>query len=358
MNHVDLGELAVHVTSPALTVYVALPYERRPLEKVQAAYAQACHEFKKKYPQDAAQVLADLHLLLSQVTLEAPAKTVIFFLNKYVVRAYVVPFELPDTIRCDTRFLLEPIMYTLNRTPHFWVLLLRQQTPYLFEGYHDALIEVVHKHVTQQGERSYVIQDAAGNVCHLDSQQWGPHCRYASEEEFIKKIDGYLEHFIEPHDSLVIAGSKTDLETFATYSAFQKDVIASHHLEGLFSHEALLKALVPTVIKHEAKVVKQGLKEFMQASRAKLTVHGAEHVFKMLRADRVRLVCVEKDLHEAACEDLATASAAKGTDCGSLKPIDIIDEILELCVSKGVRYVVVEKGALADFQGIGAVVTD
>jgi len=359
MNHVDLRELSVHATSPALTVFVSLQNERRRVDKVNAMYGQARAEFKKKYPQDWEKILVDVHVLLSHVDIEKDCLGVVLFLNKSLARAYPVAFEVQDTIFCGNHFLTRPLAHALNRLQRFWLLLLHNQTPYLFEGYDHTLSEVVHKHMTRTGEESFEVQEAAGKVCTMPTQQWGPQCRYASVQDYIKKIDAYLDHFFSTEDlPLVVVGSRSDLEKFEQYSTFHEKIIANHAIEGVFSTEALLKAVLPAVRRHAAKIVKQELKELAQAHKANLTAQGAEAVFKIVRSDRARLVCVERQLQESACEDLATASAKKGTDCGSLKKIDIIDEVLELCASKGIRVALLDKGVMAEYDGIAAILTD
>src|SRR5205085_1134474 len=127
---------------------------------------------------------------------------------------------------------------------------------------------------------------------------------------------------------------------------------------NIFSQDELLKLAWPHIKKYYEHWQRENLKELKDAVKAQLVVQGVEAVWKAIRQDRVRLLCVERDLHQPACENLATTEVTPGKVCGNLRAIDAIDEILEIARSKGVRVSLYEHGELKEFDALAAVLTD
>jgi hypothetical protein len=370
MNRVDLKELGVSITTPSLTIFMSLQFERRPVEKFHHLFGKAMAALKERYPDQMAGIVTDVQVLLSQVDLEQNFQSVALFINKYSARAYVLPFDLPDTIHVDKSFFIQPILNILNRVTFGWVIVIRHSVPYLFEAYEHSLLEVVHRHNGWQGERVEKMSDVGGQICEMPVERWGAQCRYATPQEFIAKIDAYLKHFltgcstdngVAGHGNLaplVLVAGQRDLDAFEQYSAYRDFAKLVPAQQNIFSQEELLKRAWPLISNYYGHWQRENLKELQEAVKAELVVKGVEAVWKAIRQDRVRLLCVERDLHLPACENLATTEVTPGTSCGNLRAIDAIDEILEIARSKGVRVSLYDHGELKAYDAIAAVLAD
>lgn len=370
MNRVDLKELGVSLATPSITVYITLVGEVRPLEKIHHMFGQALKEARQKFPENMNGIAQEIQAYIAQINIEKDCKSVAFFMNKYVARAYALPFELKDAIYIEKMFVTKPILAILNRLPLGWVLVIRSHTPYLFEVYETALVEVVHRHNTWTGERVERLSDMGGEVCEIPVTEWGAKCRYATPQEFMTKIDGYLKHFIHDysaHDGipghahiepLIVFADQKDLMTFEKFSCYAEFAQTVAAARDLFSHEELLKRATPLIQKQYAQFKREDLHELKDALKAKLGVEGVEAVWTAARQDRIRLLCVDRSLQQPACEDLATTVAKPGTQCGSLRPIDMVDEIIELARGKGIRVSFYDDHELVVHGGIAAVLTD
>lgn len=357
MNYVDIKELGIHSKGPAVTIYLSCEFEKRSVEKLNHLFGKAMAQLKEQFPQEAPDVKLDVHFIQSQIDFSQKyLKSVAIFVNKHIARVYGLPFALPDTISLDATFLLAPLIYALNRHDRFWLLLLHK-TPHLFCGYEDALVEVVHKHRTREGEKAYDIQDAAGEICTIPVDQWGARCRYKTSEEFIAALDGYLEHFIDDERlPLLVTGAPDQVDLFKQHSRYAPE---AHVLkQSALLLPELLKQALPVVHKLYAEHRKADLKAVKDACKAKMCAQGAEAVFKAAHQDRIKVLVVERTLKVPGCEDQARADAHKATHCGSLKPIDLVDEIIRVCRSKGVEVSLFEHGELEEFDGIAAALTD
>lgn len=359
MNRVDLKELGVSLAVPSITIYVSILGEVRPLEKLHHMFGKALAQAREQYPEKMDGLAKEIQVYLAQINVEKNCESVVFFINKYVARAYALPFNLPDTINISNMFETKPILAILNRLPLAWVLVIRSHTPYLFEVYESALLEVVHRHNTWTGEQVERLSDMGGEVCAIPVTEWGAKCRYATPKEFMAKIDGYLKHFINANrEPLVVVANIEDLDNFEQYSKHQEFAQMVSAVNDLFSHEELLKRAWPLIMKQYAAFQKEDLHELKDAVKAKLSVQGVEAVWTAARQDRIRLLCVDRKLQKAACENLATTVATPGTECGSLRPIDMVDEIIELARGKGIRVSFCDASELKAYGGIAAILTD
>ena len=302
MNRVDLKELGVSLTTPSVTIFIFCQFEHRRVEKFHHWFGKAMAELRERYPDQMAGIVTDVQVLLSQVDLEQNCASVALFINKYIARAYVLPFELPDMIHIDKGFYIQPVLNILNRVTFGWVVVIRNNVPYLFEAYENSLLEVVHRHNSWQGEQVERMSDAGGQICEMPVERWGAQCRYATPQEFIAKIDAYLKHFltgcttdneVAGHGNLaplVLVAAQHDLDAFEHYSIYRDFVMTVPAQQNIFSPAELLKRAWPLIKKYYEHWQKENLKELKDGVKAQIVVQGIEAVWKAIRQDRVRLL--------------------------------------------------------------------
>lgn len=365
MNRVDLRELAICHCKPSLTLLISCEDMRikvgRRVEKLHEMFGAAMKQIKEQYNEhELAGFVQEPHLLESQIEIDDPTcESVAIFVNKSVARAYALPFDLPDTTIINDMFACFEVQKVLNRIPRYWLLVIRHQIPYLFEGYESSVSEVIHRHTNWQGEEVFEAEDLGGLVCDLPTQQWGAQCRYQNNEEFYAKVDAYLGHFLDVDRlPLVLLASAEDIEQFKKYSSYGKSVIASSEMIALLSQAQMAKMMWPSVKKYYDHQRTQHLHLIREACEAHLCLTNVADIWKVLHEDRVRMLCVEEQLHQAACEDLAHAKVTIKSSCGHLRSIDVIDDIIELALSKGITVSLYPKGELSAYHGIVALIRE
>lgn len=324
-------------------------------------FGAAMAQIKKQYSDhELAGFVKEPHLLESQIEIDDEnCKSVVIFVNKSIARAYALPFDLPDTTYINDMFACFEVQKILNRIPRYWLLVIRRQVPYLFEGYASTVTEVVHRHTSWQGEEVFEAQDLGGLVCDLPAQQWGAQCRYQNIEEFYAKLDHYLRHFLEVDKlPLVLLAEGEDIEQFKQHSAYSKHVLVSSQMVALLSQTQMAKMMWSSVKKHYDHQRAEHLELMVDASEAHMCLTNAADIWKALHEDRIRLLCVEEQLHQAACEDLAHAKVTVKPSCGSLRSIDIIDDIIELAIGKNIPVSIYPKDALSAYHGIAALIRE
>ena len=365
MNRVDLRELAICHCKPSLTLLISCEHVRskvdRRVEKLHEMFGAAMAQIKNQYNEhELAGFVQEPHLLESQIEIDDPTcESVAIFVNKTIARAYALPFDLPDTTIINNMFGCFEVQKVLNRIPRYWLLVIRNQVPYLFEGYESSVTEVVHRHTSWQGEETFEAQDLGGLVCDLPMQQWGSQCRYQNIEEFYAKLDAYLRHFLEVDKlPLVLLAGGEDIEQFKKHSVYNKHVLVSSEMVALLSQAQMAKMMWPSVKKYYDHQRTQHLHLMREACEAHMCLTNVADIWKALHEDRIRMLCVEEQLHQTACEDLAHAKVTVKPSCGSLRSIDIIDDILELAISKNISVSLHPQDGLSAYHGIVALIRE
>ncbi len=357
MNRVDLRELSASVAQPSVTITLSFAGERHRVDHLRHMVGKARAQLVAQFP-DASSLIPEIHIIESQVDItRAPA--LLICINKFMVRVYELPFTMEDEIVIGSMFATQKVASVLNRTDRFWVVLINKDTPYLFEGSQEMLIEVVHRHTSWYGEGITSLSDAAGKTC---PQPWDTSCRYTNPEDFIKKIDEYLSHLVNGDPlPLVLVADKKNEAAFLKYSKFAVRQEKGHTASVIAVHSApvapeQLHALVfPHVQTWYKRRAAELLKKATLAREAHMITDDALRALKALQEDRVTLLCVERDFFMPGCEDRYADQVVVARSCDVTQPIDIIDSIIEAALSRSIPVAFYDHRTLAPAKHIIAV---
>jgi hypothetical protein len=294
---------------------------------------------------DVEPVLGALEALASRIDFQHPRDGVALFASRETSSLHYLPFPVRERIVIDETFATRDLVFSLNRSPSYWVVSLNEKPTRLFHAVRDHLAEI-GSHGFPMSLENPLADDKTpqGNMVSK------PGHRDERLRNFFRHVDTALSAAIGPESiPIVLVGVASNVAFFSEVSRHRERVLTT--LPG--NHDAdtphALGAIVwPQV---EAALEKGQVKVFKDleaALGAKRVATGLNQAWPAALEGRGGLLVVEKDFHQAgrlARNGLMFEPLDKADGPGSMD--DAVDELIETVFLKGGRVVFVNDGTLA-----------
>jgi hypothetical protein len=275
------------------------------------------------------------------------------FVNKDFSRAVKLPFKLEERVVVDETFFTRNLVFALNRTPRYWVLVLSEKPTRLLEGTHADLIEITAhgfpmQHTGPGGERPLPADFGINKSAYRDEKH----------RQFFRGVDDALKTVLaEDPLPLVVVGVDRYLAFFREISDHKDAILttlAGSH-DGTSPHELgkLVWPLVEASLREERQQVFAELDRAMGERKVAATIG---EVWQLAHEGRGRLLLVEEDFHYPARVDATGKKLSPAADVTAPDVIDdAVDEVIEAVLLKQGQVVFVEPGQLAAHQRIALI---
>lgn len=349
MNKHDIDLLQKISGYPALSITLPThrtsPENRQDPIRVGNLVAEARERLLTEFSKREIEPLLDrLEKLVDTIDYRYALDGLALFVNRDFARVFFLPFSLKERVAVDETFYTRDLIYAMNRTPRYWVLVLSEQPSRLFEGSHETLIEVKEDvfpltHTGPGGE-----SPLPGGFGIKKSQY-----RDERHRQFFRQVDAALRPFLlDDPLPLIVVGVDRYLAFFKEVSE-HKDAISAT-LEG--SHDSTpeheLGELVWPVVKQAlAKERQKYLDELDQAVGERKYASAIGEVWRMAQAGRGRLLLVEEDFHYPARVEESGLHIEPAEDTEAPDVLDdAVDEVITTVLEKGGKVVFLENGQL------------
>jgi hypothetical protein len=306
-------------------------------------------EFKKR---DVAALVEKLNKLVDQVDWEHSLEGLALFAGRDVATAVPLPFKVKARVAIDADFATRDLVFALNRSPRYRVLVLTEKPARLFEATTNLLTE----HTTKPFP---MIHKGPGGASRLPGGQGinRSAVRDESHRQFFRQVDEALGSIQkEDHLPLVVVGIDRYL---AFYQEITKD---SEAIVGLVagSHDkpspsALGKVVWPVFKAGSTLKRTRALVRLSEAVSVNRHASGIDQVWRAAFDKRCQTLLVETDFEYPA--DLAPEGDRllpySGTGAAALD--DAVDELIERVLADGGEVFFYEPGVLDLHQQIAAV---
>lgn len=358
MNQHDLRLLQQIRGYPAITI--TLPTHRTAPENqqdairvknlVKQAADRLLAEFTKRQVEP---VLMRLEKLAESIDYRSTLDGLALFVNPDFARAVTLPFTLKERVAIDETFFTRDLVYAMNRTPRYWVLVLSEKPTRLYEATRDDLVELKEggfpiTHEGPGGEQplpgGYGVRKSA--------------IRDEYHRKFFRQVDAALKPYLaEEGLPLVVVGVDRYLSFFNEVSDHKQAVLAT--LKG--SHDKTtpheLGKLVWSLV--QARLAEQRSQVFSDLAAAvkeRKFVSTVGEVWRAAKEGRGRLLLVEEDFHFPARLDESGDHLLPAEDVNAPGVIDDgVDEIIEMVLNKQGRVVFVDNGTLETHSRIALI---
>ena len=358
MNQQDLEELQAIRGYPALSIL--LPTHRKDPEKrqdpirVKNLVREATDRLLAEFPRrEVSPLLARLNYLVAQIDYRYTLDGLALFVNEDHAFKFQLPFRLKERVVVDETFATRDLVFVLNRSQRYWVLVLSEQPTRLYEGCRETLVEM-----TNDGfPMTY-------NGPGVDLSMPGGHgvnkSAYRDDRHrlFFRRVDAAFGRIATVNPlPLALVGTDRDLAFFDEVSANRNLLFT--RLTG--SHDKtptrqLAKLVWPLVRAGLAKQRQEVLKELEVALGAQRAASGIGEAWPMAKEGRGATLLVEEDFYYPARLDASGLRLVPADDPSAPGVIDdAVDELIEMVMSKGGQAVFVDKGTLEVHQHVAMI---
>lgn len=358
MNRHDVQLLQQIRSYPSLTITLpthrTFPDNRQDPIRVKNLITQAGErllgEFSKR---EIDPLLTRLEQLANSLDYRNTLDGTAFFVNQDFGRVFTLPFAMPERVVVDETFATRDLIYALNRTSRYWVLVLSEQPTRLYEGTMDSLIEL------REGGFPMVHEGPGGaTALPNDPAVQRSVVRDERHRQFFRQVDAAFKKFAAD-DPLPLALVGVDrLLSFFNEVSDHRDLILTSVLgshDKTSAHE-LGQLVWPQVEAALAERRRGALDQLGQAVGAQRSASGVGEVWRMAHEGRGRLLLVEKDFHYPATVDETGMQLTPADDAAAPGVMDdAVDEIIETVLDKQGQVVFLDNGELDLHQRIALV---
>lgn len=295
-------------------------------------------------------LLTRLEALTAQIDFRNTLDGLALYVNRNFSCHYILPFPLKERVILDETFATRDLMFAINRTPRYWILVLSEKPTRLFEGVRDALTEI------KEGEFPMTHLGPGG----AESLPGGfgikrSGIRDEYDRQFFRHVDeAFGPFFANDPLPLAIVGVKRNLAFFDEVSKHNKSTLCT--LEG--SHDKTspheLGALIwPLVLESLAIQRKEIFTKLEKAIGARLFASGIQSVWQAAHEGRGAILLVEQGFHTSARVDSTGINLIPADNLAERGVLDdAVDELIEITLAKGGQVVFTEDGTLELHQRI------
>lgn len=305
-------------------------------------------EFSKR---DIGPLLANLDKLAEEIDFNRTLDGLAVYVNDDFARAFIMPFDVQERVVIDPTFATRDLVYALNRTPRYWVLVLSEQPTRLFEGVKSTLVEV------REGSRFPLTHGGPGGGSQLPGGVGVNSSAYRDEyhRKFFRSVD---EAFNEVNSDdplpLVVVGVDRMISFYQEVSAHKNSIIAtvqgSHDKTSAHELGQLVWPVAKEAIDKDRAKVMDELDGAIKSQRITSTIG---EVWRKAHDGRGDLLLVEENFHFPAVVDETGRHITPADDSAAPGVIDdAVDEVIEMVLQKGGRVKFVDDGTLKEHQGI------
>lgn len=358
MNRHDIALLQQVRGYPALTITMpthrTFPANRQDPIRLRNLATQATDRLSTEFNRrELEPLISRLEKLLETIDYRHNLDGLALFVNRDFGRAFTLPFTLKERVVIDEGFAVRDLVYALNRTPRYWVLVLSEKPTRLFEGVRDTLIEI-------RDESFPMVHTGPGGEAPLPGGFGIRKSAYRDERhrQFFRQVDAALRSYLlDDPLPLAVVGVDRFLAFFNEVSNHKEHIMTT--LTGSHSRTSLprLSALVwPLVEKNLAERRRLVLSELDQAISERKYASTIGEVWRLAQEGRGKLLLVEENFHYPARIDasglyLEPAEVEAGPDVLD----DAVDELIKTVLEKQGKVVFVEDGQLTQHQRIALI---
>ncbi len=294
-----------------------------------------------------------LDALTAEIDYQYALDGLALFVNREVAHKYYLPFSVQERVVVGETFFTRNLVFAMNRTPRYWVLVLSDLATQLYEGTHTDLVRVDEEGFPLSHQGPGGQQSLPGGVGVNKSA-----VRDEFDRQFFRRVDETLKPFIQDDPlQLVVVGVDRNLAFFNQVTNHSNAILTT--LTGAHdktsAHE-LSKLVWPRV---EAKLAEQRAQVFVELDRAvseQKYVSGVGEAWRLAREGRGKLLVVEQDFHFPARVDETGMHLTAAHDATAPDVIaDAVDETIETVLSKQGRVRFVANGTLDAHQRIALI---
>lgn len=351
MNRADLQRLQSIHGYPAVSIFApthrASPANRQDPIRVKNLVKQAAERLQKEFTKrEAGPLLQRLERLAAGIDYRATLDGLAIFVSRTFAQAFLLPFAVKERVVVDATFATRDLVFALNRSPRYRLLLLSEKTTRLFSGVGETLSEYALPPFPITDSEPKRSEAGRGNFTIEKTAYHDERHRH-----FFHQVDVALTGVLAKEAlPVIVVGGQRPLAFFQEVSHLKNHVVGS--LTGAYEKtapHALGKLVWPLVEQYLEGRRDEAKKELDAAIHAKKYVSGIQEAWTSAHEGRGNLLLVEQGFYYPAKLDGSGRELVPASDATAPGVMDdAVDEVIEAVLAKGGRVVFLRDGALAE----------
>ncbi|WP_102124640.1 hypothetical protein [Deinococcus planocerae] len=277
----------------------------------------------------------------------------VLFASEGYAGVFKVPYRLPERVAIDDNFLTRDLVFAMNRTPLYWVLLLSEDPTRLYLGRKTDLSEV----------RAYgfpIVHTGPGGKTALQTEEGANNPsreRDRALAAFMRDVDAGLGEVVKAAPfPVALVGVSRNLAPLNEVGKNLAQVVAQVEGGHTYLSEHELGQLVWPQVREALRERRRSIfGDIERAVGQNRFVTGLNECWQAAQDGRVETMVVEEDLHhpaEVSADGRSLTLLETGAEPGERAYADAVDQMIELVMARGGRVVFVEDGELAAHSGL------
>lgn len=275
------------------------------------------------------------------------------FVNKLVSKIFYLPFNVLERVIIDETFATRDLVFTINRSPRYWVLALSEKPTRLFEGFLDSLNEIKNDDFPYVNEEPEEPESLPGG-----KDIKNPKYKSEQSKNFFRNVDNkFNKYFKEEKLPIGLLGVDKNLSFFKEVTSNNDFVITSvsGNYDKLSPHE-ISKIIWPPIKKKLDEARQNIFEKLNNAIRLKKFVSGIDEVWQTAGQGKGETLVVEEDYHVSARVDPGTQHLILSDEKDQAGVMDdAVDEVIETVIAKGGKVVFVNNDSLEKYSRIAMI---
>jgi hypothetical protein len=357
MDRQELLKIQAYESYPSVSILLptfrTAPDNRQDPIRVKNLIKQAEGRLSKEFSKrDYRALMVKIEKLKSSIDYQHALDGLALFASEDFTGVYYLPFPIKERVVIDRTFATKDLVFAYNRSPKYWVLSLSEKSTRLYSAIREHLSEV------NTGGFPLIMEGISGTES-LPGGYGIEKSSYLDEKRknFIREVGKSLNKVAGfESDPLVLAGVVRLAAFFNEVYDHPETIIGT--LTGNFDGVPISELAVPArelMKEYQTRRRAQLLDELGKTAAAEKRAAGIDACWKAAREGRIDKLLVEEDY---------AYPAMLGAD-GGLIPIDdpalpgaiddAVDELIETVIAKGGNVFFMNRGRLADYRAIAAV---
>lgn len=296
-------------------------------------------------------IMGKINKIIDEIDMKHLQDGLAVFANKEYSGKFLFQFPVKERVAVDNTFLTRDLIFAINRTRPYFVLVLGDKAAHVYYGVRDSLAEIKNEVFPVINKFRQMLDEADSTHTNdrlEDNIEKARNYFREVEKEFKKlNVDSY---------PLAVAGVDENIRIFKDISS-SIEIIAA--LKGSFdktSETELAGHIWQEVKKGFAEKREMVLKQLDEAIGSKKAATGIDDVWKTANEGRGETLIVEKNYqYPAKLDDSGMQLVSAENFAGQDVMDDAIDEVMEIVLKKGGKVYFVDNDKLSRFNRIALI---
>ncbi len=283
------------------------------------------------------------------------------FVSDSLSQSFEVPFSVPELVVVGRGFEIRPLVAGLQRSLHYFVVELTQKVSKLYEAFNGSFHEIITPEKDALGNpvQGFPLDNVMLDSAARDIDMSEKDARYTDDrlKKYFDMIDHELGKMLQAHLGVpvVVCGVEKNLSLFKEITKHTSVIIGYQHgdFHSAFELSQAVKPLVETYYRQKTDAL---IQKFFESENQLQQAVGIHRVWLMAYDGRIDYLLVENNLvipGKVATDNPARVVLHKAIDSSDVT--DLINLLIERVLTTKGKVIFVEKGALKNPEGVGAI---